>query len=109
MSEAPEVNLAAALVGRRILTIGVVLVYSLGCGLCGGATSSAMMIVGRAIQGFGGSGLLLMTEIIIADLVPVRLRAQYLGALMSLSGIGSMVGPVIGGLFVEYSTWRWVF
>lgn len=65
------------LFGRRWLTIGVVAIFALGSGISGGATSSAMLIAGRAIQGIGGGGTNLMIELIISDLVPLRERKVY--------------------------------
>jgi MFS family permease len=67
-----------------------------------------MFLVGRAIQGAGGSGILLMVEIIIADLAPVKKRPQYIGMMMGISGIGSIVAPTIGGAIADRTTWRWV-
>ncbi|KAH8881055.1 MFS general substrate transporter [Thozetella sp. PMI_491] len=105
----PLLGQLANLFGRRTLTLFILGLYTLGSGLCGGANNEATMIAGRSIQGMGGSGLLMMTEIIIADLVPVRLRGQYMGMMLSVSGLASLAGPSIGGLLVQYSTWRWVF
>ncbi len=50
----------------------------------------------------------MMTEMIISDLVPVRLRGQYLAILLAVGGTVSLLGPVLGGLIVQHSTWRWV-
>lgn len=67
-----------------------------------------MLLAGRGIQGAGGQGLVMMTEIIISDLVPLAHRANYMGIVLGISGIAIMAGPVIGGAIVEYTTWRWV-
>jgi MFS family permease len=70
-----------------------------------------MMIAGRAIQGVGGSGISVLCEIVICDLVPLRERGTYLAFVFGMVAIGSALGPLFGGLLVSYSTsgWRWAF
>ena len=60
------------------------------------ATSFTFLLVGRTIQGVGGGGIVALTDIIITDLVPLRLRGNYVGIISSQWAIGSVVGPVIG-------------
>ena len=67
------------------------------------------MIAGRAIQGIGGAGIGVLCEIVICDLVPLRERGTYMGAVFGMVGIGAALGPLFGGLLVSYSTWRWAF
>src|SRR5688572_28065984 len=67
------------------------------------------MIAGRAIQGIGGAGISVLCEIVICDLVPLRERGTYMGAVFGMVGIGAALGPFFGGLLVSYSTWRWAF
>lgn len=71
----------AQIFGRRPIVISSILFFALGSGLCGGANCMSMLIAGRAIQGIGGGGILAMTEIIVADLVPIRQRGAYMGAI----------------------------
>lgn len=73
------------------------------------ATKMATMIAGRAIQGIGGAGIGVLCEIVICDLVPLRERGTYMGAVFGMVGIGAALGPLFGGLLVSYSTWRWAF
>jgi predicted MFS family arabinose efflux permease len=73
------------------------------------ATSMASMIGGRAVQGIGGSGIGVLCEMIICDLVPLRERGTYLGMVLGMVGLGAALGPLFGGLLVSYSTWRWAF
>jgi len=73
------------------------------------ATSMAMMIGGRAVQGIGGSGISVLCEIVICDLVPLRERGTYMAIVFGMVSFGSALGPIFGGLLVSYSTWRWAF
>ena len=73
------------------------------------ANNMASMIGGRAIQGIGGSGIGVLCEMIICDLVPLRERGTYLGMVLGMVGLGAALGPLFGGLLIRYSTWRWAF
>ncbi len=73
------------------------------------ATNMAAMIGGRAVQGIGGSGIGVLCEMIICDLVPLRERGTYLGIVIGMVGLGAALGPLFGGLLVSFSTWRWAF
>lgn len=68
-----------------------------------------MLIAGRAVQGAGSGGIIMVSSIILSDLVPLRQRGNYSAMLMSVFGIGSALGPFIGGAIVSSTTWRWVF
>ncbi|KAI9695815.1 MAG: hypothetical protein M1820_008409 [Bogoriella megaspora] len=95
--------------GRRNVMFTVIAVFVLGSGICGGASTSGMLIAGRAVQGVGSGGIMLISSIILSDLVPLRQRGNYSAILMSIFGIGSALGPFIGGAIVSSTTWRWVF
>jgi MFS family permease len=86
-----------------------VALFALGSGLCGGASSTEMLIAARVIQGLGGGGINVMTEIIVADLVPLRERQQIMGIVFTAFAVGTFIGPVVGGAIVDNTSWRWVF
>ena len=67
-----------------------------------------MMIAGRAIQGIGGGSINLMVELLVSDLVPLRERGNYMGIIFAVFSIGTSIGPFVGGIIVERSSWRWV-
>lgn len=68
-----------------------------------------MLIAGRAVQGAGSGGVVMIVHIILADLVPLRSRGYYLAIILAVYGLGLTLGPFIGGAFVDSSaTWRWV-
>lgn len=84
-------------------------IFSLGSLICALANSSKMLIVGRAIAGMGGSGLINGSLTIIAACVPLQKRAVYMGFLMSFVQLGIMLGPLVGGALTEHASWRWCF
>ncbi|KAI9848703.1 MAG: hypothetical protein M1837_006790 [Sclerophora amabilis] len=99
----------ADLWGRRWLMIGTVAVFTLGSGICGGASSSNMLIGGRTIQGLGAGGINMLIELILCDLLPLRERGRFMGLLFVFIVIGSATGPFVGGALVQHVNWRWVF
>ena len=63
------------------------------------------MLIGRTIQGVGGGGIILLNDVIITDLVPMRLRGSYFGIIGAVWGFGSVAGPVVGGVLSVRTTW----
>lgn len=98
----------ANIFGRRNPMIFAIALFIIGSGLAGGATSAAMLIAARTIQGLGTGGLYVLSDIIICDLIPPRFRGPYLSAVLGTAAIGTTVGPIIGGAFAQVN-WRWVF
>ncbi|ERT01066.1 Major Facilitator Superfamily protein [Sporothrix schenckii 1099-18] len=105
----PMFGQLANVFGRRwpLITSGVL--FMAGSAVCGRATSMTALIAGRAVQGIGGAGIGVLCEIVVCDLVPLRQRGTYMGAVLSMVGLGAALGPLFGGLLVRHSTWRWAF
>ncbi|CAJ2504341.1 Uu.00g117350.m01.CDS01 [Anthostomella pinea] len=97
------------ILGRRWIYLATVALFTLGSGICGGATSGSMPIAGRAVQGFGSGGIILMNNMIVSDLVPLRQRGYYVAIILAVFGVGTALGPFIGGAIVDSTSWRWVF
>ncbi|KAI1079390.1 major facilitator superfamily domain-containing protein [Whalleya microplaca] len=95
--------------GRRWIYITIVAIFTLGSGICGGASTGGMLIAGRAVQGIGSGGIVMMNNVIVSDLVPLRERGKYMAVVLAIFGIGTSLGPFIGGAIVDSTTWRWVF
>ncbi|OJZ85201.1 hypothetical protein ASPFODRAFT_136968 [Aspergillus luchuensis CBS 106.47] len=99
----------ADIYGRRWPMIISTATFTLGSGISGGASNIDMLNAGRLIQGIGAGGINVLIEIIVCDLLPLRERGRYLGLMFGLIAIGTTLGPLFGGLIVQYTTWRWVF
>ncbi|KAI9878040.1 MAG: hypothetical protein M1830_002091 [Pleopsidium flavum] len=84
-------------------------VFELGSLICGVAPSSAALIVGRAIAGFGSAGIFSGALIIIAYSVPLAKRPIFTGLMGAMYGVASVAGPLLGGIFTDKVTWRWCF
>ena len=89
--------------------ITALIIFEVGSVICAAATSSTMLIVGRAVAGAGAAALFSGAMTIIAYSVPLRRRPVYIGLLSSMFGISSVVGPILGGAFTDRLTWRWCF
>jgi hypothetical protein len=105
----PPIAQLCNIFGRRTPMLVSIAIFTLGSGIAGGSTSGSMLIAGRTIQGFGSGGIMLLIELIICDIVPMRERGKYLGIVMSTSAIGAIIGPVIGGALANSGDWRWIF
>ncbi|KAL9107727.1 MAG: hypothetical protein Q9227_007442 [Pyrenula ochraceoflavens] len=85
------------------------ILFEAGSVLCAAATTSKMLIGGRALAGVGASALFSGSMTIIGYTVTLRKRAIYIALLSSMFGIASVVGPILGGAFTDKLTWRWCF
>lgn len=66
------------------------------------------VIAGRVLQGLGGSGLDILSEIIVTDMTTLKERSLYLGLMALPTAVGTVLGPSVGGLFSAFVTWRWI-
>lgn len=94
--------------GRRSIFLIVVSLFAIGAGISGGAINPGMLIAGRTIQGLGCGGIMTLMDLIICDLTSQRERGKYLGFVLAFCGLGTTLGPLIGGALAT-AAWRWVF
>jgi EmrB/QacA subfamily drug resistance transporter len=97
------------LFGRKIVLQSAILVFLVGSALCGLSRSMAELIAFRALQGLGGGGLIVIAMAAIGDLFTPRERGRYQGVFGGVFGLSTVLGPLIGGFFVEHFSWRWIF
>jgi len=95
--------------GRRRLFLVAIAIFTLASIGCAFATDFWMFVVFRAVQGLGGGGLMILSQAIIADIVPASERGKYLGPLGGIFGLSAVAGPLLGGFFVDHLTWEWAF
>ena len=97
------------LYGRKTFFQAAIVIFLVGSALAGLSHTMLQLIAFRAVQGIGGGGLLTGAQTIVADVVPARERGRYQGLFGSVFGVTSVLGPLIGGFFVDNLSWRWVF
>src|SRR3954452_8785388 len=97
------------LFGRKIVLQSAIVLFLAGSALCGLSRSMGELIAFRSVQGLGGGGLMVTTMAVIGDIVTPRERGRYQGLIGGVFGVSTVLGPLIGGYFVEHLTWRWIF
>ncbi|KAG0320945.1 hypothetical protein BGZ99_004228, partial [Dissophora globulifera] len=95
--------------GRKPTVFVAIAVFVLGSVLSGASQNMNMFLGCRALTGIGDGGIFALSNIIIADLVSIRDRGKYQGFVSAVFAISALIGPVMGGAFVDRVSWRWCF
>ena len=97
------------LLGRKWIFVGSIVLFTAASALAGLSQSMTWLIGSRALQGIGGGGLTVTATAMIADIIPLRDRGKYQGAIGAVFGGTTVLGPLLGGFFTDHLSWQWVF
>ncbi len=95
--------------GRKLVFQVSTIVFVIGSAFSGAAQSMEWLIAARAIQGVGAGGITVTATALIGDVIPLRERGAYQGALGAVFGVTTIIGPLLGGYFTDHLSWRWAF
>src|SRR3954469_5757964 len=97
------------LYGRKRVLQTAIVIFLIGSALCGLSQSMAQLIGFRALQGLGAGGLIVTAIAVVGDVIPPRDRGRYQGIFGATFGVSTIIGPLLGGFFVDNLSWRWIF
>ena len=97
------------LYGRKIVLQIAIVLFLIGSALCGTSQNMTELIGFRALQGLGAGGLMVTTIAVVGDIIPPRDRGRYQGFFGAVFGVSTVIGPLLGGFFVDNLSWRWIF
>ncbi|ANF32353.1 multidrug MFS transporter [Leifsonia xyli] len=99
----------ADLLNRKLLIQLALGLFVVGSALAGFSQNTDMLIGFRVVQGLGAGGLTALSQIIMADIISPRERGRYMGLFGGIMAVGTVGGPLIGGLLTDSVGWRWNF
>ena len=106
---APLYGKISDLIGRKMIYQLAIVIFLVGSIFAGIASSMSELIIFRAVQGLGAGGLMSLSFAIVGDVISPRERGRYQGYFSSVTLLGTVLGPLLGGLFTQDLSWRWIF
>jgi EmrB/QacA subfamily drug resistance transporter len=97
------------LFGRKAVFQASILFFFVGSVLCGMSSTMTMLVASRTLQGIGGGAIMVTAMAVIGEVIPLRERGRYQGALGAVFGVTTVIGPLLGGFFTDNLSWRWAF
>jgi EmrB/QacA subfamily drug resistance transporter len=97
------------LYGRKLVLQAAIVLFLVGSALCGLAQNMGELIAFRGLQGLGAGGLIVTSIAVVGDIIPPRERGRYQGIFGGVFGVSTVIGPLLGGFFVDNLSWRWIF
>ncbi|KAJ7590092.1 major facilitator superfamily domain-containing protein [Mycena floridula] len=95
--------------GRKPVILSALVAFAIGSALCGAANGRSLFLFGRTVQGIGSGGIVALTSLIVADLVPLSQRGKATAQLGLAWCLACFIGPIIGGELAQNGAWRWLF
>jgi EmrB/QacA subfamily drug resistance transporter len=95
--------------GRKRVLLSAVILFIVGSMACGLAQTMNELLVARFLQGIGGGGLGAVAMAVTADIIPAKQLGRWMGYQGVAFAVASLLGPVLGGVFVQHLSWRWAF
>ncbi|KAF7574342.1 AraJ, Arabinose efflux permease [Pyrenophora tritici-repentis] len=95
--------------GRKPVIQAANITFLLGSIISAVSVNAAMLVTGRAVQGLGGGGIVVLVNVCVSDMFRVRDRSFYMGTIGAVWAVASALGPVLGGVFAQQLDWRWMF
>src|SRR6185503_283058 len=99
----------ADLFDRKLLIQTGLVLFTVGSMLAGLSQSMTWLIACRVLQGLGVGGMTALVQVVLSDLVSPRERGRYAGYLGAVFGVGTVAGPLLGGVITDGLSWRWCF
>ena len=106
---APLYGKLGDLYGRRIMVFAAVALFLAGSLACAASSNMNALIIARAVQGLGGGGLFVLALSVVGDVIAPKDRGKVQGMFAAVFSLSSVIGPLMGGWFVDVFSWHWIF